>query len=110
MKVWKGTDGMTAPEERECEKFGWPNRDSAGEEMFRNTHFRTEAEAWESIRASVEAGVSLSGHRVNDAREQLRRIEQQAADAASEYATAMDGYRRFQRDTAEAPASEVDLG
>lgn len=95
MKVWKGSDGMTAPEERECEVFGYPNRDSRGDTMYKNTHFRTEAEAWESIRESVQAGVSLTGHSVTYAKEQLRQVETQAAKAVEEFAVAMDGYRRF---------------
>ena len=97
VKIWRGTDGDTAPVRMECDVFGWPNRTATGETMYENTYFRTEAEAWKSIIASVEAGVKLAGSRVLDLQEKLRSAQEQAGEAAADYVKAQDGYRHWRQ-------------
>lgn len=58
-KGFRGTDGDLEPVPFECKTWGYPYLTSAGEVMYTNTHFRTEQEAWDSILASWDAGVSL---------------------------------------------------
>lgn len=82
MKVYRGSDRDNEPYVLECEEFGYPNRTLCGEPMYENTHFRTEKEAWQSIRASSEAGINLSGSDVHYAKKQLRKAEKVASDAA----------------------------
>lgn len=84
MKVYRGTDGDLAPVEMEAN--GWQSA---------NTHFRTEAEAWDSILRSVAAGVKLAGGEVQRAKEQLAKAERQAGEAAVEFKTALDNHRAW---------------
>ena len=97
MTVWRGTDGDTAPVAVECQAFGHPNLDSDGRMMFENTHFRTEAEAWQSILSNVDDAVSLTGRRVAELRSALAKYESIAAKAAADYATAHDGFKALLR-------------
>ena len=83
--MWRGTDGMTEPVKVECPNGLWPNYDSDGIQIFENTHFAAEEEAWESIEESILAGISLSGRAVEIAREALQKANEQAADAALEF-------------------------
>ena len=92
MKVYRGTDGDLEPVEMECEEFGHPNKTSTGETMYVNTHFRTEEEAWASIKRSVEAGVSLAGDDVMRCKRAMQEANKRAGKAAADYAIVM---RRF---------------
>ena len=92
---WKGGDGMTEPEQRECESFGWPNCDSTGETMYNNVVFATEAEAWDSILRSVSAGVKLAGAHVKDCWEKLAIANTRSGEAAIEYVAAHDKHRAW---------------
>lgn len=94
MKVFRGTDGDLEPVEMECEEFGHPRKTSTGEIMYRNTHFRTKEEAWGSIVKSVEAAVSLAGSEVLNCKQALRRAEERAGKAASEYNIVMENFRK----------------
>ena len=71
--------------------------DADGCTIYVNTHFPTEAEAWERLMREVEAGVSLAGSRVLEVRSRLRDANQYAADQTAEYVTARDRYRDWQR-------------
>ena len=85
MKIYRGTDGDIEPIEMECDIFGYPNKTTNGETMFENTHFKTEAEAWKSILASVKAGIMLVGGGVRNAEEELGRLRKQAGDRAKAF-------------------------
>lgn len=80
MKRWKADRGAAV--EVECEEAGYPHLDADGETQFDNTHFDTEAEAWESARADAEARISLAGSEVERLEGALRRAQEEAAEAA----------------------------
>jgi hypothetical protein len=86
MIVWKGGDNQTEPVAVACEKPGYPNRDVHGDVMYENTHFSTREQAWDSIRRSAEAQVTLGADRLTDAQQALRIAEQRAAEAAQKMA------------------------
>ena len=75
----------------------YPADDADGETIYDNTHFPTESEAWRRLMSEAQAGVSLAGSRVKDARSRLLDANQYAADQAVEYATARDRYRDWRR-------------
>jgi hypothetical protein len=98
MKVFKATDFMTEPLEMECEKFGFPNLDAAGERQYENSHFASIEEAWDQIVKSVKAGISLAGRAVARQREALQVAEKLAADMCVEYEQAMSKYQAWKGD------------
>lgn len=95
MKIWKGADRMLAPEERECEVFGYPNKDNTGETMNDQDFFLTEKEAWLNIIRGVEAGTSLAAREYERAQEQLHKAEQHCAEVVIELRNVQAGYRDF---------------
>ena len=86
MKVWRGTDGDNEPVEMECDVFGYPEATTSGEIMYENTHFRTKEEAWESIRASCEAGMNLIAGSIKRCEAQLAALHEDAANEVKRFA------------------------
>jgi len=85
MKIYRGTDDDMSPVEMECDEFGHPNKTTCGETMFINTHFRTEAEAWDSILTSAQAGIELAGCAVSLCQKQMMKAKDEASDAVFRY-------------------------
>ena len=78
---WRGDDGDVEPVVCECEVFGWPNKTADGKPMWKNSHFLTIEEAWESIDQSVKAQLSLSAAAVEEARARLAQAERRMVEA-----------------------------
>lgn len=96
--VWRGTDGDLEPVKMECEAFGYPNYTGTGERMWDNSHFRTEAEAWNSILKSVMAYIALAARNVEHARGKLSAAEKESADACIAFVAAHDNYERWSKE------------
>ncbi len=95
MTGYRGTDGDTAPVAFEYEpapRGDLPAYTAAGEKIYTNTHFKTEAEAWDSILRSVAAYVTLAGRTVARARVDLAAANENAGRASEEFKTAHDNY------------------
>lgn len=86
LKMWRAKDGMTKPKLVECPDGLYPANDADGIAIFVNTHFETEDEAWRSIESSVLAHVALAGNFVNRAKQQLKEAQEEAAEAAGNFA------------------------
>jgi len=88
---WRGTDGDLEPVECIVDgDFGWPHKCTVKEtgeveNMYDNTHFRIKEEAWESIVKSVNAGVSLSKSRLEEAEVAYNEAKELAGECISEY-------------------------
>lgn len=95
--VWKAMDDEP-PRQVECEVFAHPHNDAEGDTIYVNTHFATEAEAWEASEAEAAAHVSLAASGVKHARSALAKAEKEAADAAVHFATIRDARRRRDRE------------
>lgn len=67
----------------DAEKFGYPNVDDEGRAMFVNTHFRTEAEAWERLIAEVVAIERTFASRYRQAQQRLSEATEELAAAAA---------------------------
>lgn len=93
MKRWfaKGT----APVEVECREHGYPHHDEHGNVQYEDSHYDTEAQAWASLVANMNARVSLVSEEVEVARRHLARVEKKAADAVVYAAAVTEGHRRF---------------
>lgn len=65
----------------------WPGKDSDGDTCFTNTHFDDAQEAWDKLKAEVEAHVCFSGRLVGDAKKRLAEAEQDAARSTQAFLT-----------------------
>lgn len=87
--------GATKPEERTCEVFGHPNKDSAGETQFYNTHFRNIEDAWKRVLAEAEAGVSIDTRNVRNALKELEKAKEALIKSTLDLQEAMDNFHEF---------------
>lgn len=99
-------DSITEPEAVQCDEVGYPHRDAQGRIQYDNTHYDTEAEAWERLVEGAEAWVSLAGDGIRTAREALRRAEENAGKAAEHFTLVQDGVRRFRREAERSQKSD----
>jgi len=72
--------------EMECEQFGHPHFTTCGEAMYDNTHFRTEAEAWDKIRRSCEATMHILARNIEECEARLIELREQAANEVKRFA------------------------
>lgn len=82
MKVYTFDTEEPSVIERECEVFGYPNRDSAGKTQYENTHFRTFKEAAAYLVVELEAGMSLISANRAELRRRLQEVTDRLADDA----------------------------
>ena len=97
MKVYRGSDGDDSPLVLDCEEFGHPNTCSNGDMMYGNTHFKTEAEAWQSIHDSINAQLSLCGSAMRSVKCDLRRAQARAGEAAMRFDAVNCNYDTWKR-------------
>ncbi len=79
---------------REVEGESYPGQDSEGDACYRNTHFQTEAEAWASLKAEVEARVSMAGRDVAQKKIDLQNAQEKAGEAAIAFEKMTENMRR----------------
>ena len=82
----------------EVEGEPYPGTDSDGEICYINSHFRTEAEAWESLKAEVEARVSLAGCNVAQKKLELQKAQEKAGEAAIAFEKMRENMRQAGQD------------
>lgn len=86
---------------RQVEGDPWPGRDSEGDEVFANTHFKTMPEALEKLKACAQGFIALSAYRVKAARHELAQAEKDAADAIIAADTAFKFIEENRNDSSE---------
>jgi hypothetical protein len=84
----------------EVEGDRWPGKDSDGDTIYENTHFHTEAKAWEKLLAECQAGCRLAGDQVDLCRSKLADAQAAAGDMCAEYARAMKNRRQREAELA----------
>jgi len=92
---FRGQDGDIAPVPFECEVWGYPNKTTTGEDMYENTHFRMEEEAWRSINRSWEAGVSLVARALKYKRSEVEQLTKDLADEVLKQQESKELYREW---------------
>lgn len=93
---WKnGPDGI--PIQVECDVVGFPNVDADGETQFVNSHFDTEAEAWEKGKSETLAWISLVGSEIERLEGVLAAKREDAGRASVAWKNFKQAYERFQR-------------
>lgn len=93
---WKcGNDGI--PVAVECPQVGWPHMDASGEQQYDNTHFDTEAEAWEIGMDNHLAGISLLGGEIERLEDMLSARRQEVGASAVAWKKFHRAHERFKR-------------
>jgi hypothetical protein len=95
--LYRADDKQLKPVRVLCPDGRYQHRDAEGHQVFVNSHFDTEQEAWQHLLDNAEAGVSLAGGRVKEARQRVLDSNQYAAEMAVEFQTVRDHYRDFVR-------------
>jgi len=107
--LYRADDKQLRPVRVLCPDGRYPVYDADGHQVFDNSHFDTEQEAWQHLLYNAEAGVSLAGGRVKEARQRVLEANEYAAEMAVEFQTVRDHYRDWERarDTSDAPVEEL---
>ena len=82
LKLWRADEAAMRPVLVECPK-GRDGNDADGVEIFSNTHYEDEGDAWEHLIASSIAGSKITGGNVTRIRADLRAAEIQSRRPAS---------------------------
>jgi hypothetical protein len=96
MRVFRVGCGDTKPVPVECDGLDYLMPDADGRTMYENTHFATEAEAWECLLDEVKAGESLAERDYRQAKDVLERCTRALADAAQERVATERNFERWQ--------------
>ena len=99
IEVWTVEMAVPHPVKEFCEVFGYPHQTTCGKVMYVNSHYLTEAEAWEKWRKDNTLHLEYLGSRVIEAREALAKCNEAAADQAALLAEGADLYEAFLRRT-----------
>lgn len=94
--MWKITYDTPCPREVTAEKPCWPNFDSDGDQIYENTHFMHQDEAWDKQLRELECGVIFTGQDIKRYKEELAKAEQRAGKAAEYYAAAVAAHREYE--------------
>lgn len=95
--MFKAVYGTPHPVAVECEVPSHPHLDSEGCKIFSNTHFLSEAEAWERVLDEHDAGLSLEARKVKNLRADLEAAEKRTATAAIYATEAREAFRQWER-------------
>ncbi|MDA8151505.1 MAG: hypothetical protein M0003_02120 [Acidithiobacillus sp.] len=82
---------------REVEGEPYPGTDSDGDTCYHNSHFRTEIEAWASLKAEVEARVSMAGRDVAQKKMELLNAQEKDGEAAIAFEKMTENMRQAGR-------------
>ncbi|WP_376956440.1 hypothetical protein ABNQ39_00305 (plasmid) [Azospirillum sp. A26] len=105
--MFKAVYGSPRPVTVECEVPAYPNADADGCTIYENTHFLSEAEAWERVLAEHDAGLSLEARRVKNLRAELEAAEKSTATAAILATEAREAFRQWERRQTEDDAGQA---
>lgn len=112
MKVWTfdydPKTGTACPIPVTCETFGYPNKDSRGQTMYENTHFRTVDDAWAALLANANGHEDSIARNYREAQSQLERVTDALAEVAAFASEARTAYAEYQRNAAEAEGNPRD--
>lgn len=101
--VWFVSDSVEIPEPVECEAPGYPNRDVKGRVMYLNSHYATEAEAWDFLLSSGRAGQDLARVEYEEAQQRRARAVEKLAIEAARRSRIEEGYEDFKRRSGHEP-------
>ncbi len=94
--MWKVVYGQAAPVEVLAEKPEWPNKDADGDQIFENTHFTDEAEAWKKHELEHLSWVQLTARDFRETQQTLQQRQAKCAEAALLYADVLDAKKEWE--------------
>lgn len=98
MQVWKRTIASDVPVAVEAETFEPNCVDADGDKISHDTHFADILDCWECVRSNAVSEVRHFGWCVANAREDLRKVEHDAATYAMRLAATEDAYNDWLAD------------
>jgi len=91
--MWRADTEQLRAVRVECPDGLHPNKDADGHNIYENTHYATEAEAWAHLRTHVEIGVKCAGEAIERLERELTKAQIRAGVAACEFAKVFDGMK-----------------
>lgn len=98
-------DDGQRPVRTTADKPKYPNYDDDGRQIYENTHYRTEKEAWDYIMRNLEAGIGIAASRVKQAQSDLLKANEFAAKMAIQLSSGMDNYEAWKREQEKEPTN-----
>jgi len=84
--MWRADKKQMRPVEVQCPDGLYPAKDSDGETIWDNTHFKTYSESLQRLREDAQVGVRWAGEDVVEARRRLAEAYEKAGKAAAIFA------------------------
>lgn len=94
--MFRADDEKQIPIKVECHNGLWPAYDADGIQIYSNTHFELESDAWKRIYDNAKAWVSLAGRSVTQAENSLAEARVEAGEAAKRFLQVTENMRRAQ--------------
>ena len=91
--MFRADDESQTPVRVECPNGLWPAYDADGIQIFSNTHFELESDAWKRIYDNAKAWVSLAGRSVVQAENSLLQARANAGEAAKRFSQVTENMR-----------------
>lgn len=94
--MFRADDEKQIPVAVECPNGLWPAYDADGIQIYSNTHYKLESEAWQHIYDNAKAWVSLAGRSVVQAENSLIEARADAGEAAKRFLQVTENMQRAQ--------------
>lgn len=94
--MFRADDMSLTPVRVECPNGLWPAHDADGIQIYSNTHFELESDAWRRIYDNAKAWVSMAGRSVTQAEASLIEARIEAGEAAKRFLQVTENMRRAQ--------------
>jgi hypothetical protein len=102
---YKRVEDKPYPVAVECEKRGYPHPDADGATQFENTHFDTEAEAWQCVLDNATAWHSMAVHGLREAEQRVQHRLEELGTAAKHFDDVCTGIETFRDEQLRGPAA-----
>ncbi|HSX49899.1 MAG TPA: hypothetical protein VLF09_03015 [Cellvibrio sp.] len=94
--MFRADEDQQRPVKVSCPNGLWPAQDADGINIYENTHFELESDAWKRIYDNAKAWVSLAGRSVTQAENSLAEARADAGEAAKRFLQVTENMRREQ--------------
>lgn len=107
LKMWRIAGGEELlPRLVDCPNGLWPEHDADGCKIFKNTHFENRDDAVQNMEESHISYIKYWGNQVLEARKKIVKAQEEASNAAANYAAFKDAEWDFQ---IERPEENADV-
>lgn len=96
--MFRADDASLTAVKVECPNGLWPAHDADGIQIYSNTHFELESDAWKRIYDNAKARVSLAGRSVINAENSLIEARAESGEAAKRFLLVTENMRLANND------------